>query len=75
MADVEDVSPLRKQFTGAAVLLLAEGGRLSVDDDIRKYFPELASFKWRITVRQLLNYTSGPARMGEIADVVYEQRL
>ncbi len=53
------VASLSKQFTSAAVLLLADQGRLSLDDDVRRYIPELHDFGVRLTVRHLLHHTSG----------------
>lgn len=58
-SSVFHVASVSKQFTGAAILLLAQDGKLSLDDDIRKYLPELPDFGRRITVRQLANHTSG----------------
>ncbi|HET9424482.1 MAG TPA: serine hydrolase [Gemmatimonadaceae bacterium] len=49
-----------KQFTAAAIVLLALDGRLSIDDDVRKYVPEVPVFPGGpITIRMLLNHTSG----------------
>ena len=48
-----------KQFTAAAVLLLVQDGRLALDDDVRRYLPELPDFGRRITLRHLLTHTSG----------------
>ncbi|MEO7458186.1 MAG: serine hydrolase domain-containing protein [Gemmatimonadaceae bacterium] len=48
-----------KQFTAASVLLLEQDGKLSLDDDIRKYLPEVPDFGKRITIRNLLTHTSG----------------
>jgi CubicO group peptidase (beta-lactamase class C family) len=48
-----------KQFTAAAIALLVEQGRLSLDDDVRKYIPELPDYGARITVDQLVHHTSG----------------
>jgi len=49
-----------KQFTASALLLLAQDGKLSLDDDIRKYLPEVPTFGGqRITIRNLLTHTSG----------------
>ena len=48
-----------KQFTAASVVLAAEQGYLSLDDDIRKYIPELPSYGKTITLRQMLHHTSG----------------
>lgn len=70
MADLELAVPLRaehvfrigsltKQFTGAAVLRLAEQGKLSLDDDITRWFPEWPTHGHRISVEALLNHTSG----------------
>ena len=48
-----------KQFTAASVVLAAEQGYLSLDDDIRKYIPELPSYGKTITLREMLHHTSG----------------
>jgi CubicO group peptidase (beta-lactamase class C family) len=48
-----------KQFTAAAIALLVEQGRLSLDDDVRKYIPELPDYGQRITVDHLVHHTSG----------------
>lgn len=52
------IGSISKQFTAAAVLLLQEDGRLSVDDPVSKYFPALTRAS-EITIRQLLTHTSG----------------
>ena len=56
---VFDTASLAKHVTGLAVAMLARGGRLSLDDDIRKYVPEVPDFGETITVRHLLHHTSG----------------
>jgi CubicO group peptidase (beta-lactamase class C family) len=48
-----------KQFTAASVVLAAEQGYLSLDDDVRKYVPELPSYGKSITLREMLHHTSG----------------
>jgi CubicO group peptidase (beta-lactamase class C family) len=48
-----------KQFTAASVVLAAEQGYLSLDDDVRKYLPELPDYGHRVTLRQMLHQTSG----------------
>lgn len=53
------VASVSKQFTAIAVALLAEEGRLSLDDDVRKYIPELPAYEAPITIRQLMHHTSG----------------
>src|SRR5687767_6796766 len=47
-----------KQFTAAAVVLLAREGKLSLDDPIRRFFPEGPAAWDRVTVRHLLTHTS-----------------
>ncbi len=53
------VASVSKQFTAMAILLLEEDGVLSIDDDIRKYLPELPDYGNKITIRNLLQHTSG----------------
>lgn len=48
-----------KQFAAAAMALLADQGRISLDDDVRKYVPELTDYGAPITVRHLVHHTSG----------------
>jgi CubicO group peptidase (beta-lactamase class C family) len=48
-----------KQFTAAAVALLSLQGKISLDDDIRKFVPELPHYEKTITVRNLIHHTSG----------------
>src|SRR5437588_8541 len=50
---------ISKQFTAASVVLAAEQGSLSLDDDIRKYVPEIPSYGKTITLREMLHHTSG----------------
>jgi D-alanyl-D-alanine carboxypeptidase len=52
------VGSVSKQFTAAAILLIAEQGKLSLDDKVSKYFPNLTRAN-EITVRELLSHTSG----------------
>jgi CubicO group peptidase (beta-lactamase class C family) len=56
---VFDVSSISKQFTAASILLLAQDGKLKLEDDIRKYLPEMPDYGTPITIRHLLNHTSG----------------
>ena len=53
------VASVSKQFTAAAVMLLVADGKLSLDDDIRKYVPEVPAYPKTITIRHLLQHTSG----------------
>lgn len=54
-----DIGSTQKQFTAAAILLLAEDGRLSLSDDIRKHLPELPDYGHKVTVDNLLTHTGG----------------
>lgn len=60
---VFDVGSVSKQFTAASILLLEKQGKLRLDDDVRKYVPELPNYPpqggQKITILQLLNHTSG----------------
>ena len=56
---VFNIASASKQFTAAAVLLLANEGKLALDDDIRKYLPELPAWERPITIDDLLSHTSG----------------
>ncbi|MDV7140179.1 serine hydrolase domain-containing protein [Maribacter sp. TH_r10] len=53
------VASVSKQFTAFAILLLEDEGKLSLDDDIRIYLPEMHEFEPKITIAHLLNHTSG----------------
>ncbi len=48
-----------KQFTAAAIALLVEQGRIKLDDDVRKYVPELRDYGKKVTIDQLVHHTSG----------------
>lgn len=70
LADIEQGIPIEpdmvfrigsvtKQFTAAAILLLEKEGKLSVEDDLRKYLPDYPTSGRTITIEQLLTHTSG----------------
>jgi CubicO group peptidase (beta-lactamase class C family) len=48
-----------KQFTASCIAILALQGKISLDDDIRKYIPEMPRYEKPITIRHLLHHTSG----------------
>jgi len=56
---ISESGSVAKQFTAAAVVLLARDGVLSLEDDITKWIPEVKGFGRKITVRHLLTHTSG----------------
>lgn len=53
------IGSVSKQFTALAVALLAKQGKISLDDDVRKYIPELPDYGTPITIRHLIHHTSG----------------
>lgn len=53
------MASISKQFTAWAIILLERQGRLNLEDDVRKYLPWFPDMKKVITVRHLLNHTSG----------------
>lgn len=53
------IGSITKQFTSAAIMRLAEKGKLSLDDDMSKYLPDFPLQGNKVTIRQLLNHTSG----------------
>jgi CubicO group peptidase (beta-lactamase class C family) len=62
-----EAGSISKQFTAAATVLLALDGKLNLADDVRKYVPEIPTYERPITIRHLLNHTSGLRDWGEIA--------
>jgi CubicO group peptidase (beta-lactamase class C family) len=80
MADLEHDVPITpdtifeagsvsKQFTAAAVLLLAHEGKLSLDDRVRKYVPELPDYGKPLLIRHMLTHTSGLRDWGSVAAI------
>ncbi len=53
------LASVSKQFVAAAIAMLALDGKISLDDDVRKYVPELPKYDATITVRHLVHHTSG----------------
>jgi CubicO group peptidase (beta-lactamase class C family) len=53
------IGSITKQFTSAAIMRLVEQGKLSLDDDMSKYLPDFPLQGHKVTIRQLLNHTSG----------------
>lgn len=64
---VFDIGSTSKQITAACTLLLAQDGKLSLDDEVRKYVPELPDYGTPVTIRHLLHHTSG---IRDYADVM-----
>jgi CubicO group peptidase (beta-lactamase class C family) len=64
-----EAGSVSKQFTAAAILLLQQQGKLSLDDDVRKYIPELPDYGKTIRLRYLMHHTSGIRDWGSIAAI------
>ncbi len=64
---VFEAGSVSKQVTAAAVLLLVRQGKISLQDDIRKYFPDFPDYGETITVEHLLHHTSGLRDWGVVA--------
>lgn len=58
-ASIFHVASVSKQFAAITVAMLARDGRLSLDDEVRKWVPEVPDFGTPVTVRQLIHHTSG----------------
>jgi CubicO group peptidase (beta-lactamase class C family) len=56
---VFEIGSITKQFTAAAILLLQERGKLSVDDEVTKYLPDFPTHGQKITLEHLLTHRSG----------------
>jgi CubicO group peptidase (beta-lactamase class C family) len=67
------IASVSKQFTAAAVLQLAEAGRLTLDDELTKYLPDYPVRGNRVTVGQLLNHTSGIRNMTALGAPYWSQ--
>ena len=55
-----------KQFTAAALVLLAQDGKLSIDDPVKKYIPELPDYEKPVTIRHILTHTAGLRDWGSV---------
>jgi CubicO group peptidase (beta-lactamase class C family) len=72
-----EIGSVTKQFTAAAVLLLVERGKLSLDDDVTKYLAGYPTHGRTITIRHLLTHTSGIkgyTELPEFADWAYRKK-
>jgi CubicO group peptidase (beta-lactamase class C family) len=63
-----DIASTSKQFVAMSIALLAEEGKLSLDDDIRKHIPEMPDYGNKITIRHLVHHTSG---IRDYCDLMY----
>jgi len=66
---ITEAGSVSKQFTAAAILLLEKQGKLSIDDDVHKYIPELPDYGHPIPLRYLLHHASGIRDWGSVAAI------
>ncbi|MFK8061202.1 MAG: serine hydrolase domain-containing protein [Polaribacter sp.] len=64
------VGDIAKQFTVLAILLLEQEGKLSLEDDVRKYLPNLPEYKYTLKVKHLVNHTSGLHNLEPIKELL-----
>lgn len=71
---VYEIGSISKQMASEALMLLVEEGKVNLDDSIRKYLPANAPESWqKITIRNLLNHTSGLKDWTEIKEFSYRR--
>lgn len=70
-----EIASMTKQFTDAAVLLLAEDGKLALDDPISRYLPGLPDAWQSITIRQLMTHTAGLRDDWDEDDAFFQTRM
>ncbi|MBS1545690.1 MAG: beta-lactamase family protein [Bacteroidetes bacterium] len=58
-SSIFDIASVSKQFAGLAISTLIQEGKISLDDDIHKYLPDVPDFGKAITIRHLVHHTSG----------------
>jgi CubicO group peptidase (beta-lactamase class C family) len=58
-----------KQFTATSILMLVAAGKLNLQDDVRKFVPELPVYEAPITIQHLLNHTSGLKDWGSVGSL------
>jgi CubicO group peptidase (beta-lactamase class C family) len=63
-----EIGSVTKQFTGAAIMQLVEQGKISLEDDVTKYVPNVNTQGRKISIRQLLDHTSGIKGYTEIPE-------
>ncbi len=64
-----EAGSVSKQFTAGSILLLAQQGKLSLDDPVRKYIPEVPDYGKTLTIRHMINHTSGLRDWGSVESI------
>lgn len=67
-----EIASVSKQFTAMAIMILHEKGELNLDDELSKFIPELAFYKG-ITIRNLLNHTSGLPDYMDLFEKIFDK--
>lgn len=67
-----EIASITKQFTAMAIMMLYENGKLNLDDNISKFIPELAFYDG-ITIKHLLNHTSGLPDYMELFEKIFDK--
>jgi CubicO group peptidase (beta-lactamase class C family) len=73
-----EIGSVTKQFTAAAILQLRDAGKLSLDDEIRKWLSDFDTRGNKVTVRRLLDHTSGMVGLTEMPEfdlLIWNQRF
>lgn len=74
-----DIGSISKEFNGAAIMVLEEKGKLSLEDNLRRFFPEFPDWADQVKIKHLINYTSGIPVLGPAADgtdsLIYQSLL
>lgn len=68
-ATIFEAGSVSKQFTSAAIVLLAQDGKLALEDPVRKYVPEVPDYGAPITIRHLMTHTSGLRDWGVVTGI------
>ncbi len=69
------IGSVSKQFTAATIMRLVEQHRVALDDDVTKYLPQFHSHGAQVTIRQLLNHTSGLQGFTEVPEFAASEKL
>ena len=69
-----NIASITKEFTATAIVMLQEKGELSFDDKITKFIPELTEYK-DISIKNLLNHTSGIGNLDNLTDTLFAKEF
>ncbi|MBE0653316.1 MAG: beta-lactamase family protein [Bacteroidales bacterium] len=67
---VFNIASVSKQFTAFLAIMAEEEGKISLQDDIKKYLPELKHLPYKITIKQLANHTHGLPNYSDIVEMI-----